>query len=65
MPRQPRAGTTLWVLFDLDNGHNGAQHYLWYFETRAQARAHRASQARDYPVSGARLSVPVKVQVLE
>lgn len=48
----------IWVLFDIDNGHRGAHHYLWWFETKKQAIEHKRHQkAMAY---GARLVGPVK-----
>lgn len=48
----------VWVLFDLDNGHPGEKHYLWWFETRALAMAHRKRQHA--MKHGATLSMPQK-----
>ncbi len=54
MSNKPR---TIWVLFDLDNGH-GDLRYLWYFKTRRAAREHRKWQAKLR--NSARLSSPQK-----
>lgn len=55
------AGKTLWVLFDMSNGDKSARRYLWWFDTRKAARAHRASQTGT--PGTARLSAVVKVRV--
>jgi len=28
----------IWLLFDLDNGHRGSHHYVWWFDSRKLAR---------------------------
>lgn len=28
----------IWLLFDLDNGHQVTKHYVWWFNTRQDAR---------------------------
>jgi hypothetical protein len=30
----------IWVVFDLDNGHEPSKHYCWWFNTRKDARNH-------------------------
>ena len=52
---------SFWVLFDLANGHKAKGRYLWWFDTRKDAMAHRKFQHKD--PSNVRLSMPVKVQV--
>jgi len=34
--------TLIWLLFDIDNGHGGSHHYVWWFESRRQAREFKA-----------------------
>jgi hypothetical protein len=34
LPAKP----TIWLLFDIDNGHRGSHHYVWWFDSRQQAR---------------------------
>ena len=56
---------TVWLVFDLDNlleyngcGQRDFRGYVWYFETRAKARAHNAWQKKQK--YAARLSQPIK-----
>lgn len=35
---------TLWMLFDVDNGHEPSKHYCWWFNTRQGARDHKTWQ---------------------
>lgn len=37
---------TVWVLFDVDNGHEPVKHYCWWFNTRQQARNHKKWQLK-------------------
>lgn len=30
----------VWLVFDLDNGHEPSKHYCWWFNTRQNARDH-------------------------
>lgn len=48
-----------WIVFDLSNGHQCANRYVWWFDTRQAAREHIKDQkTKKY---AARLSVPRKV----
>ena len=53
------ARKTFWVLFDMSNGSKPAKRYVWWFDTREDARKflrhHRTMK------HGVRLSTPVKV----
>ncbi len=31
----------IWLLFDLDNGHRGSHHYVWWFDSRKEAREYK------------------------
>lgn len=47
----------IWILFDLDNGHEKGKRYLWYFETEGAARTFKREHiAQGYTVQ---LSKPV------
>ena len=49
-----------WVLIDLSNGHEASRRYLWWFEKKSQAKAHRKHQlAMEH---SADLSKPIKVR---
>lgn len=48
----------IWVLFDLDNRNEHSSGYLWWFETRKQAREHKKHQEMN--LYNARLSQPQK-----
>lgn len=39
-PEYLPAGTTLWLVFDLTNGHRGAHRYTWWFDTKKDAMEH-------------------------
>lgn len=54
-----------WIMFDLDNGHKCGRNdvgkgYLWVFETKAKALAHRKEQHK-LPF-GAKLSEPILIK---
>lgn len=49
---------SIWLLFDLANGHRRSRRYLWWFDSRKDAMAHRKEQ-HAMP-HGARLSFPVR-----
>lgn len=52
------AGKTIWILFDTSNGDKKSKRYCWWFDTRKQAREHKAYQkTRPY---GASLIGPFK-----
>ena len=53
-----------WIMWDMSNGHSGwkrdcGKGFLWVFQTREAARAHRKKQHAEK--LGARLSSPVNV----
>lgn len=50
---------TVWLLFDVDNGHEPSKHYCWWFNTRKHARQHKQWQKRN---QGAKLVGPVKAK---
>lgn len=52
-----------WVMFDLDNGHDGKypKGYCWVFKTKREAIEHRRKQHNKE--FGARLSVPILVKL--
>lgn len=52
---------TVWLLFDLDNGHEGSKRYVWWFDTKRQA-ADFKREHRKKPFA-ASLSVPVKADL--
>ena len=52
-PRRP-----IWLVFDLCNGHAPGKRYVWWFDTRKDARDHIAWQRRDK--RHAELAGPVK-----
>jgi hypothetical protein len=54
----------MWVLFDMDNGDPSSRRYLWWFETREKARAHKKRQNSRWP-SSARLAGPFRYRVYE
>ena len=31
----------VWILFDVDNGHEPSKHYCWWFNTREGARGYK------------------------
>lgn len=45
-----------WLLFDLANGGH-PRHYVWWFKTKKEAKAHRKEQKK---MGGAKLSRPQK-----
>lgn len=48
----------VWMVFDLDNGHEPSKHYCWWFNTRQNARDHiRHQKTHKY---AATLSSPSK-----
>lgn len=49
---------TLWLLFDLSNTNAGSHGYVWWFETREEARKHRKWQMSNSDF--APLSAPVQ-----
>ena len=51
-------GKEIWVLFDLSNGDAMSKRYLWWFDTREEAMAHRKWQKRQR--YAAVLSLPTK-----
>jgi hypothetical protein len=55
-------GKTLWLCFDLSNGHRPSHRYVWWFDSRKDAEAHRRWQKK-FP-HAAQLSVPVKVRIV-
>jgi hypothetical protein len=48
----------VWLVFDLDNGHEPSKHYCWWFNTRQNARDHIKHQKKNR--YAARLSGPRK-----
>ena len=54
----PKKNKHIWLMFDLSNGHRGSSRYVWWFETRKDAFAHREWQMSQK--HGADLSQPVK-----
>lgn len=38
------AGKTFWMLFDTTNGDKLSKRYCWWFDSRKQAREHKAFQ---------------------
>ena len=52
---------TIWLLFDLSNGHMVSRRYLWWFETRREAMDHRREQHKLR--NHARLSLPVRANL--
>lgn len=48
-----------WVLIDVANGHNNTRRYLWQFETRDEARRHKAWQKQQR--NGAELIGPYRL----
>lgn len=59
LQRGMKAPLTMWVLIDLDNGHERSKRYLWWFETRALAREFKRHHKETYP-NGATLSAPIQ-----
>ena len=53
---------SLWLCFDLSNGHKRSHRYVWWFDSRKDAMAHRRWQKKSL-VFAAKLSMPVKVKV--
>jgi hypothetical protein len=49
---------TVWIVFDLDNGHPLSHRYCWCFETRKLARDHIKWQRKQK--YAARLSPPMR-----
>lgn len=39
-------GHKIWILFDIDNGHEPVKHYCWWFNTRKDARNHKKWQKK-------------------
>lgn len=37
----------IWLLFDLDNGHRGSRHYVWWFDSRKEAREYKTWHNED------------------
>ena len=42
----------IWVVFDIDNGHEPSKHYCWWFNTRQNARDHIKHQRKNYSAAG-------------
>lgn len=55
-------GDYAWVLFDTSNGDEASHRYLWWFDTRREAREHRAKQHAN--PEWVRLSRPVRMVIL-
>lgn len=53
---------SIWLLFDIDNGNSGSKHYVWWFDTRKQAREYKRSHLNGSP-SKAELVGPVKATI--
>ena len=53
----PRTGT-VWLLFDLSNGHELTKRYVWWFDTKRQAREFKREQLKRK--HRATLSAPMK-----
>ena len=51
-------GREVWLLFDQANGDEGSRRYVWWFDTKGAALAHRRHQHR-HP-SNAKLSMPIR-----
>lgn len=51
----------MWILFDVDNGHEPVKHYCWWFNTRSQARKHKLWQQQQK--FAATLVGPVQVTI--
>lgn len=39
-------GKTIWLLFDLDNGHEPGKHYTWWFNKYSQAKRFKDEHSR-------------------
>lgn len=52
---------SIWVLFDLDNGHEPSKHYCWWFNTRKNARDHKKFQKKQKFAS--KLTAPYKFTI--
>ena len=52
----------VWFLFDISNGGLGVRNYVWWFESRAKARAHKKEQHADS--SHARLAGPFHYRII-
>ena len=37
----PLPNTPIWLLFDLSNGHKQSLRYVWWFQTRKEAREYK------------------------
>ena len=48
----------IWLVFDLDNGHGPTKRYVWWFDTRKEAREHIKFQSKNK--FAAKLSRPKK-----
>lgn len=57
-PEYTPESKNVWLVFDLSNGHKPVKRYVWWFDTREEARKHIRHQ-KTYP-NGADLSNPVK-----
>ena len=53
----------IWILFDVDNGHEPSKHYCWWFNTRQNARDHKKWQrlTQKYPAT---LVGPVETELM-
>ena len=50
----------VWILFDVDNGHEPSKHYCWWFNTRQGAINHKKWQRKQKYSAG--LVGPVKYE---
>lgn len=50
----------IWILVDASNSNQRSKNYLWWFETRQLARAHKQHVKRVYGEKGATLIGPFK-----
>ena len=51
---------TIWCLFDLDNNRPGSHNYVWWFESREQARKFKREHVK--LKHHARLSAPIRFE---
>ena len=54
----PDNNQTIWLLFDLNNGHKPVKRYVWWFDTKKEAVVHKKFQERND--NNAKLSEPIE-----
>jgi hypothetical protein len=59
LPKKP----VIWLLFDIDNGDSSSKHYVWWFESRQQAREFKAHHLASPNPHKTELVGPVKATV--